>query len=58
MIKQVNIFGEIDHFNEDGTKNTCEMCGKSMEIKADVCSTKCAEKWVEKYLIIEEKKKI
>lgn len=55
MIKQINIFGEIDYFNEDGTKNECEICKKPMKKKADVCSTKCAEIWVDKYLTIEEK---
>jgi hypothetical protein len=54
LIKQINIFGEIDYINEDGSKNDCEICKKSMKKKANVCSTKCAKIWVDKYLKIEK----
>ena len=54
MIKQLDIFGNVVYFNEDGTKNDCEICKKSMKKKANVCSTKCAKIWVDKYLKIEK----
>lgn len=53
LIKQINIFGEIDYINEDGSKNECEICKKSMKKKANVCSTKCSLLWISKYLTIE-----
>ena len=59
MIKQLNIYGEVEYLNKDGTKNNCLMCSKNMTVKADFCSVKCSLKWLDKnYTIEEEIKKV
>ena len=50
IIKQTNIFGSVDHINEDGDILRCEMCKKPLDTKVDVCSDDCAKSWVEKFI--------
>ncbi len=47
MIKQINIFGDIDLIAANGSVIRCEICGESMKIEADCCGDECAEAAVE-----------
>lgn len=47
MIKQFNIFGDIDMIDPEGNINRCEVCGRSMSNVADCCSEECAKKSIE-----------
>ena len=40
-LKQYNIFNELE--------NVCEVCGKKMEIEADICSDECGENWLKEF---------
>jgi hypothetical protein len=44
-VKQLNIFGAIDHLNEDGEIKRCEVCKNSIE-KGQICSKECGEIWI------------
>lgn len=48
-MKQLNIFGAIDHLNEDGEIKRCEVCKKSIE-KGQICSKECGEIWIKKHI--------
>lgn len=47
-MKQYNIFGEIDHIDNEGNMIRCEICSQPSE--ADCCSEECSKQWVKLYI--------
>lgn len=47
LVKQLNIFNEVDLVNPEGKIIRCEVCGVSMDSERDCCSLECAEKSIE-----------
>lgn len=52
MLKQYNIFGEIDNIDSNGEIKRCCICGCSLEIGQLCLKKECAEMWEEKYFSI------
>jgi len=51
-MKQLNIFGGIDYLDDDGNIKRCDICQSTVN-QGDVCSEKCAEEWVNKFISID-----
>jgi len=48
-MKQINIFNEIDHIDNEGNIKRCKVCKKSIE-KGNLCSCKCVKKLIKYYI--------
>lgn len=54
-MKQLNIFGEIEILNDDGSVRRCEYCRQPNLRESGFCSDECVEKSLDEVLGVSER---